>query len=36
MMLLENNSFNPEGVALQMNQSFAFKFMWGKFQPKLI
>jgi hypothetical protein len=35
-ILLKNNSFNREGVALRMNQSFAFKFLWENFQPKLI
>jgi hypothetical protein len=35
-ILLKNNSFNCEGVALRMNQSFAFKFLWEYFQPKLI
>jgi hypothetical protein len=23
----------PEGFALRLNQSFAFKFLWEKFQP---
>jgi hypothetical protein len=29
-------SFNPQGSALLMNQSFAFKYLCENFQPKLI
>jgi hypothetical protein len=35
-ILLENKSYYGEGVALQMNQSFAFEFLCENFQPKLI
>jgi hypothetical protein len=34
-ILLENNVFKREDVALQMNKSFAFKFLYENFQPKL-
>jgi hypothetical protein len=34
--LLENKSYYGEGVALRMNQSFAFEFLYENFQPKLI
>jgi hypothetical protein len=30
---IENDAFNPEGVA--MDQSFAFKFLWENFQPQI-
>ncbi len=35
-ILLENKSYYREGVALRMNQSFAFEFLCENFQPKLI
>ncbi len=35
-ILLENNAFKLEGVALLMNQSFAFKLLSENFQAKLI
>jgi hypothetical protein len=35
-ILLENKSYYREGVALRMNQRFAFEFLCEKFQPKLI
>jgi hypothetical protein len=34
--LLDNRSYYREGVALRMNQSFAFEFLCENFQPKLI
>jgi hypothetical protein len=34
--MLENNFFDREGVALRMNQNFAFEFLLEKSQPKLI
>jgi hypothetical protein len=34
--LLENKSYYREGVALRMNQSFAFEILCENFQPKLI
>jgi hypothetical protein len=33
---IENKSYYGEGVALRMNQSFAFEFLCENFQPKLI
>jgi hypothetical protein len=35
-IFLENKSYYREGVALRMNQSFAFEFLCENFQPKLI
>ncbi len=35
-ILLENKFYYREGVALRMNQSFAFEFLCENFQPKLI
>ncbi len=34
--MLENKSYCREGIALRMNQSFAFEFLCENFQPKLI